>query len=86
MSDLGMSTASDVTKCKECGVLASQNNTINKTADEQTFKTQKDTQPNKRQVNLERAVVVSTMEFLVARSIQTKVKLQNRRTGFYFLA
>jgi hypothetical protein len=46
MSDLGMSTTSDVTKCKECGVLASQNNTINKTADEQTFKTQKDAQPN----------------------------------------
>jgi hypothetical protein len=48
MSDLGMSTASDVTKCKECGVLASQNNTINKTADEQTFKTQKDAQPNQQ--------------------------------------
>jgi hypothetical protein len=46
MSDLGMSTTSDVTKCKECGVLTSQNNTINKTADEQTFKTQKDAQPN----------------------------------------
>jgi hypothetical protein len=46
MLDLGMSTTSDVTKCKECGVLASQNNTINKTADEQTFKTQKDAQPN----------------------------------------
>jgi hypothetical protein len=46
MSDLGMSTTSDVTKCKECGVLASQNNTINKTADEQTLKTQKDAQPN----------------------------------------
>jgi hypothetical protein len=46
MSDLGMSTASDVIKCKECGVLASQNNTINKTVDEQTFKTQKDAQPN----------------------------------------
>jgi hypothetical protein len=42
MSDLGMSTTSDVTKCKECGVLTSQNNTINETADEQTFKTQKD--------------------------------------------
>jgi hypothetical protein len=42
MLDLGMSTTSDVTKCKECGVLASQNNTINKTADEQTFKTQSD--------------------------------------------
>ncbi len=41
-----MSTTSDVTKCKECGVLASQNNTINKTTDEQTFKTQKDAQPN----------------------------------------
>jgi hypothetical protein len=50
MSDLGMSTTSDVTKCKECGVLASQNNTINKTADEQTFKTQKDAQPN-QQIN-----------------------------------
>jgi hypothetical protein len=46
MSDFGMSTTSDVTKCKECGVLASQNNTINKTVDEQTFKTQKDAQPN----------------------------------------
>ena len=145
MSDLGMSTTSDVTKCKECGVLTSQDNTINKTADEQTFKTQKDAQPNQhtsdlgtcccceyygipcrqistnesettkqknrilfsginrqmsppkqlmnrhkrmhtnRQMILER-VVVSTMEFLVARSIQTKVKLQNRRIGFYFLA
>jgi hypothetical protein len=52
MSDLGMSTASDVTKCKECGVLASQNNTINKTADEQTFKTQKDAQPNQQTNNL----------------------------------
>jgi hypothetical protein len=39
-----------------------------------------------RQVTLEHVVVVSTMEFLVARSVQTKVKLQNRRTGFYFLA
>jgi hypothetical protein len=48
MLDLGMSTTSDVTKCKECGVLASQNNTINKTADEQTFKTQKDAQPNQQ--------------------------------------
>jgi hypothetical protein len=48
MSDLGMSTTSDVTKCKECGVLASQNNTINKIADEQTFKTQKDAQPNQQ--------------------------------------
>jgi hypothetical protein len=46
MSDLGMSTTRDVTKCKECSMLASQNNTINKTADEQTFKTQKDTHPN----------------------------------------
>jgi hypothetical protein len=50
MSDLGMSTTSDVTKCKECGVLVSQNNNINKTADEQTFKTQKDAQPN-QQIN-----------------------------------
>jgi hypothetical protein len=48
MSDLGMSTSSDVTKCKECGVLASQNNTINETTDEQTFKTQKDAQPNQQ--------------------------------------
>ena len=48
MSDLGMSTTSDVTKCKECGVLASQNNTLNKTADEQTLKTQKDAQPNQQ--------------------------------------
>jgi hypothetical protein len=38
MSDLGMSTTSDVTKCKECGVLTSQNNTINKTTNEQTQK------------------------------------------------
>jgi hypothetical protein len=52
MSDLGMSTTRDVTKCKECGVLASQNNTINKTADEQTFKTQKDTQPNQQTSDL----------------------------------
>jgi hypothetical protein len=48
MSDLGMSTTSNVTKCKECGVLTSQNNTINKTADEQTFKTQKDAQLNQQ--------------------------------------
>ena len=52
MSDLGMSTTSDVTRCKECGVLASQNNTINKTADEQTFKTQKDAQPNQQTSDL----------------------------------
>jgi hypothetical protein len=52
MSDLGMSTTSDVTKCKECGVLASKNNTINKTADEQTFKTQKDEQPNQQTSDL----------------------------------
>ena len=52
MSDLGMSTTSDVTKCKECGVLASQNNTINKTVDEQTFKTQKDAQPNQQTSDL----------------------------------
>jgi hypothetical protein len=43
-----MSTTSDVIKCKECGVLASQNNTLNKTADEQTLKTQKDAQPNQQ--------------------------------------
>ena len=86
MSDLGMSTTSDVTKCKECGVLASQNNTINKTADEQTFKTQKDAQPNQQTSALEHVVVVSTMEYLVAKSMQMKVKLQNRRTRFYFLA
>ena len=48
MSDLGMSTTSDVTKCKECSVLASQNNTISKIADEKTFKTQKDAQPNQQ--------------------------------------
>jgi hypothetical protein len=48
MSDLGMSTTSEVTKCKECSVLASQNNTISKTADEKTFKTQKDAQPNQQ--------------------------------------
>jgi hypothetical protein len=48
MSDFGMSTTSDVTKCKECGVLASQNNTLNKTADEQTLKTQKDALPNQQ--------------------------------------
>jgi hypothetical protein len=47
-----MSTTSDVTKCKECGVLASQNNTINKTADEQTFKTRKDAQPNQQTSDL----------------------------------
>jgi hypothetical protein len=52
MSDLGMSTTSDITKCKECGVLASQNNTINKTADEQTFKTQKDAQLNQQTSDL----------------------------------
>jgi hypothetical protein len=52
MLDLGMSTTSDVTKCKECGVLTSQNNTINKTADEQTFKTQKDEQPNQQTSDL----------------------------------
>jgi hypothetical protein len=52
MSDLEMSTTSDVTKCKECVVLASKNNTINKTADEQTFETQKDTQPNQQISNL----------------------------------
>jgi hypothetical protein len=52
MSDLGMSTTSDVTKCKECGVLTSQNNTINETADEQTFKTQKDEQPNQQTSDL----------------------------------
>jgi hypothetical protein len=33
-------------------VLASQNNTINKTADEQTFKTQKDAQPNQQTSDL----------------------------------
>jgi hypothetical protein len=43
-----MSTTSDVTKCKECGVLASQNNTLNKIVDEQTLKTQKDAQPNQQ--------------------------------------
>jgi hypothetical protein len=48
MSDLRMSTTSDVTKCKECDVLVSQNYTINKTTDEQTFKTQKDAQPNQQ--------------------------------------
>jgi hypothetical protein len=47
-----MSTTSDVTKCKECGVLASQNNTINQTADEQTFKTQKDAQLNQQTSDL----------------------------------
>jgi hypothetical protein len=52
MSDLGMSTTSDVTKCKESGVSASQNNTINKTADEQTFKTQKDEQPKQQTSDL----------------------------------
>jgi hypothetical protein len=52
MSDLGMSTTSGVTKCKERGVLASQNNTINKTADEQTFKTHKDAQPNQQTSDL----------------------------------
>jgi hypothetical protein len=52
MSDLGMSTTSDVTKGKKCGVLASQNNTINKIADEQKFKTQKDAQPNQQTSDL----------------------------------
>jgi hypothetical protein len=52
MSDLGMSTTSDVTKFKEWGVLASQNKIINKTADEQTFKTQKDAQPNQQASDL----------------------------------
>jgi hypothetical protein len=52
MSDLGMSTTSVVTKCKECGVLASQNNTINTIVDEQTFKTQKDAQPNQQTSDL----------------------------------
>jgi hypothetical protein len=52
MSDLGMSTTSDVIKCKECGVLTSQNNTINETADEQIFKTQKDEQPNQHTSDL----------------------------------
>jgi hypothetical protein len=52
MSEFGMSTTSDVTKCKECGVLASQNNTLNKTADEQTLKTQKDAQPNQQTSDL----------------------------------
>jgi hypothetical protein len=52
MSDLGMSTTSYVTKCKECGVLASQNNTTNKIADEQTFRTQKDAQPNQQTSDL----------------------------------
>jgi hypothetical protein len=52
MSDLGMSTTCDVTKCKECGVLASQNNTLNKTVDEQTLKTQKDAQPNQQTSDL----------------------------------
>jgi hypothetical protein len=51
MSDLGMSTTSDVTKCKECGVLANQNNTMNKIADEQKFRTQKDAQPNQQTIN-----------------------------------
>jgi hypothetical protein len=48
MLDLGMSNTSDVTKCKECGVLVSQNNTLNKIVDEQTLKTQKDAQPNQQ--------------------------------------
>jgi hypothetical protein len=52
MSDLGMSTTCDVTKCKKCGVLASQNNTINKTADEQTFKKRKDAPPNQQTSDL----------------------------------
>jgi hypothetical protein len=52
MSGLGMSTTSDVIKCKECGVLASRSNTRNETADEQTFKTQKDAQPNQQTSDL----------------------------------
>jgi ABC-type anion transport system duplicated permease subunit len=59
-------------------VLASRNVTRNETTDKKRMHTN-------RQTTLEHVVVVSTMEFLVARSIQTKVKLQNRRTGFYFL-
>jgi hypothetical protein len=47
-----MSTTSDVTKCKECGVLASQKNTINQTTDEQTFNTQKDAQLNQQTSDL----------------------------------
>jgi hypothetical protein len=62
-------------------VLASQNVTTNETTNEQTQKMHTNTQ-----MILEHVVVVaSTMEFLVARSVQTKVKLQNRRIGFYFL-
>jgi hypothetical protein len=39
-----------------------------------------------KQVTLKHVVVVSTMEFLVAKSMQMKVKLQNKRTRFCFLA
>jgi hypothetical protein len=85
MSDLGMSTTSDVTKCKECGVLASQNNTINKTADEHTFKTQKDAQLNQQTSDLG-TCCCEYYGIPCRKSMQMKVKLQNRRTKFYFLA
>jgi hypothetical protein len=86
MSDLGMSTASDVTKCKECGVLASQNNTINKTAEAQTFKTQKDTQPNQQTSEL-RTCCCCKYYGIPCRQINTnESETTKQRTGFYFLA
>jgi hypothetical protein len=60
-------------------VLANRNVTRNETTNDKHKRMH-----TNRQMILEH-VVVSTMEFLVARSVQTKVKLQNRRTGFYFL-
>jgi hypothetical protein len=37
-----------------------------------------------RQVTLEHVVVVSTMEFLVTKSMQMKVKLQNKKNQILF--
>jgi hypothetical protein len=86
MSDLGMSTTSDVTKCKESGVLASQNNTINKTADAQTFKTQKDTQPSQQTSELGMCCCCEYYG-IPCRQINTnESETTNRRTRFYFLA
>ena len=62
-------------------VLANRNVTRNETTNDKHKRMH-----TNRQMILEHVVVMSTMEFLVARSVQTKVKLQNRRTRFYFLA
>jgi hypothetical protein len=118
MSDLGMSTASDVTKYKEYIMLATpptkdqmeqfkkahaqflqatsqvvarlqQVDLAEFIANEQTtdnHMTPTTTSPSIVDLDkLLHVVVVSTMESLVARSVRTKVKLQNRRTEFYFL-